>query len=292
MDVTQFSMTVMKNVREFIQPALDALAFRVDDGLIGLREEFNAKFAAIPLPENGKDTNPVVIESADIIKALVEFPELLDAAVQNHAETNPAQAGKDADPEVIAAQVRDAVAAIKLPEIDSEAVTASIKALVDAIPPAADGSSVTLADVEPMIEQRMATWALDFERRAHDVLQRSIDRMPAPKDGADGLGFDDLSVDYDGERGFSMKFTRGEVIKAFEFTLPVVIYREVFRDDAEYAKSDSVTFGGSLFIAMKDAPQGKPGSSDDWKLAVKHGRHGKDGDPGKDYTPPQPVKLT
>lgn len=41
-----------------------------------------------------------------------------------------------------------------------------------------------------------------------------------------------------------------------------------------------MTFGGSLWLAKKESPEGKPGQSDDWQLAVKKGRDGKDGKDG------------
>jgi hypothetical protein len=51
-----------------------------------------------------------------------------------------------------------------------------------------------------------------------------------------------------------------------------------------YRKGDGVTWGGSFWIAQKDAPEGRPGLSDDWRLAVKKGRDGRDGRDGIDKT--------
>lgn len=102
-------------------------------------------------------------------------------------------------------------------------------------------------------------------------------------DGQDGLGFDDLSVEHDGERGFTFKFARGERVKTFAFTLPVVIYRGVWEDGRTYEKGDSVTYGGSQWIA-KEATASKPGAPDAssraWQLAVKKGTDGKSGAQG------------
>jgi len=42
-----------------------------------------------------------------------------------------------------------------------------------------------------------------------------------------------------------------------------------------YAAGDSVSHGGSLFIAQKETSE-KPEKSDDWRLAVKRGRDGRD----------------
>lgn len=111
------------------------------------------------------------------------------------------------------------------------------------------------------------------------------------KDGLDGLGFDDLSVEHDGERTFTLSFRRGDQVKEFAFALPVAIDRGVYKDGTDYARGDGVTWAGSWFLAQKDQPQGKPGESDDWRLAVKRGRDGKDWDAPKQAAPRGPVRL-
>ena len=71
-------------------------------------------------------------------------------------------------------------------------------------------------------------------------------------------------------------------------TFPVPIYRGVYVAGASYAKADSVTFGGSVWIA-RDATSDKPGDgATNWVLAVKHGRDGREGKAGKDSTVPGP----
>lgn len=135
-------------------------------------------------------------------------------------------------------------------------------------------------DVEHMVEGKVAGWALDFERRAQGVLERAVDRMPRPadgKDGRDGIGFDDLTVEHDGERGVVLRFTRGSEVKEFPMSFPVTIDRGVYKEDSDYQRGDAVTWGGSLWIAQKDAPESKPGMGDGWRLAVKKGRDGRDG---------------
>ncbi|MDX0310555.1 hypothetical protein GOC54_05380 [Sinorhizobium meliloti] len=95
--------------------------------------------------------------------------------------------------------------------------------------------------------------------------------------GNDGLGFDDLDVSYDGEKSITLKFTQGERVKEFAFTMPVVIDRGVYRDGSEYKAGDGVTWGGSFWIAQKDT-SAKPDAGDDWRLSVKRGRDGKHGE--------------
>jgi hypothetical protein len=94
-------------------------------------------------------------------------------------------------------------------------------------------------------------------------------------DGKDGLGFDDLVVDYDGEREFAFKFQRGAEVKAFPFTLPLVLDRGVWREGAAYAKGDGVTWAGSFWIAQRDTVAKPDAGNGDFRLAVKRGRDGK-----------------
>lgn len=96
------------------------------------------------------------------------------------------------------------------------------------------------------------------------------------KPGADGLGFDDLSVEYDGEKTVTLKFVRGEQSKEFSLVLPVVIDRGVFSEGKTYEPGDGVTWGGSFWIAQETTTE-KPDSAKGWRLAVKKGRDGKDG---------------
>lgn len=144
--------------------------------------------------------------------------------------------------------------------------------------PGADGKSITVDEVRPLFDAAFAGWALDFERRAADVFQRAIDKIPAPKDGRDALEIEDLQVEHDGDGGVTLRFVRGEVRKEFQLQLPRFKDRGIYKEGEAYREGDGATWAGSFFIAQKDNPQGKPGESDGWRLAVKRGRDGKDAD--------------
>lgn len=97
------------------------------------------------------------------------------------------------------------------------------------------------------------------------------------KDGADGLGVDDFIAEHDGERTFTLKYARGERVKAIgTFTVPSEIYRGVFVDGRTYTRGDCVTWGGSEFHCNEDTTA-KPEQSKAWTLKVKRGRDGRDG---------------
>lgn len=109
------------------------------------------------------------------------------------------------------------------------------------------------------------------------------------EDGTDGLGFDDLEASYDGEKTVTLKFAQGERVKEFAFVLPVVIDRGVYKAGETYTAGDGVTFGGSFWIAQKNT-ETKPEAGDDWRLAVKRGRDGKDGTV-KEVNPLVPLRV-
>lgn len=90
-------------------------------------------------------------------------------------------------------------------------------------------------------------------------------------------GIAEAVVEYPTERTIRnvIRYTDGTETVT-EIRSPAVLDRGVFREVSAYERGDGVTFGGSFWIAQKDAPEGKPGTSADWRLAVKKGRDGAD----------------
>lgn len=251
----------------------------------------------IPIPENGKDAPPVDIDSlvmrvAEIVPRPTNGKDGKDAdpvdissICQRVLQQIPKpRDGRDADPGVIEKLVRDAVdAGLKaLPEPKKGDPGEPGK-------PGADGRSPEPSDLEPIIAACMSRqvdkWSLDFERRAQDLFQRAIEKMPSAKDGRDAFQLEDLTVEHDGDGLVTLSFVRGDLTRSFELRLPRFKDRGVFRDGESYRAGDGVTFAGSFFIAQKDNPQGKPeAANSEWRLAVKRGRDGKDGQ----MKPPKP----
>lgn len=90
-------------------------------------------------------------------------------------------------------------------------------------------------------------------------------------------GIASAEVEYPSERTMRTVFTYTDGAKTVtEVRYPGPLDKGVFREGDVYERGDGVTFGGSWWIAQKDAPDGKPGLSADWRLAVKRGRDGKD----------------
>lgn len=60
------------------------------------------------------------------------------------------------------------------------------------------------------------------------------------------------------------------------FTIPSMIYKDIWKE-GEYEHGDVVTWAGSSWHCQTDTTD-KPGTSDEWRLMVKRGVKGKDGD--------------
>ena len=254
-------------------------------------QAFGAELAAIVKAA----TAPLIARIDALEKASSVLPE-------------PGRDGKDADPDVVAALVFDRVKAELETKGDSEPdvmTVDDIKALivievasaVSDLPPAQKGEDgADGKDGEPGEKGEPGRDGLDVK----DLFRADGGRLVAVmsdgttkdlgvfvgkdgepgrdgadgKDGSDGLGFEDMSFEFDEHGRVLAKFQRGDVVKSIR--LPGIIDRGPYKSGESYEKGDSVSYGGSLWIAQ--GPTGdKPDGSKGWRLAVKKGRDGKDG---------------
>lgn len=176
------------------------------------------------------------------------------------------------------------------PPVDENAIAQRVLA---AIPVPADGkdgapgSSVTVDDVRPLVVEEVAKAVAAIPapaagRDGRDGMagrdgEKGLDGKDGANgvDGQDGLGFDDLTVEHDGDRGFTFKFQQGDRVKSFPFTLPIVLDRGYYREGEAFEKGDGVTFGGSYWIAQGTTRSKPEIGNAEWRLAVKKGRDAK-----------------
>ena len=290
-------------------------------------EEFGQAMGQMTADAISAAVEPLQRRISDLQKQLSAAPDVArmisDEVKKQLAEVALPRDGKDADMEAITAalneQVRLAVAAIPAPKDGRDGVDGKDgEAGRDGQngkdgqqgqrgepgeqgTPGRDGlhgqngKSFGIEDAEILLKHHWSAWELEFERRAAVALDKALDRLPKPadgvdgKDGADGLGFDDLEVQHDGGRHLCIKFVRGERVRKFDFEIPVVIDQGIYKEGSTYVAGDGVTWGGSYWIAQSET-KAKPDSLDSgWRLAVKKGRDGKDGRHGIDKT--APVRL-
>lgn len=111
----------------------------------------------------------------------------------------------------------------------------------------------------------------------------------AGRDGKDALHVDEFVAELQEDgRTVKISLTSGGKVFSSEIRFAVPLDRGVYREGEEYLRGDFVSFGGSGFIAQKDTKE-KPETSADWRLAVKRGRDGRDGEAQAKAS--TPVKL-
>jgi hypothetical protein len=109
---------------------------------------------------------------------------------------------------------------------------------------------------------------------------------PGPM-GPEGLGFDDLSFDYVGQRTLRVAWSRGDRVKTQDVSLtgfPDVDPDDLaWRADKTYHRGDIVQLHGA-WIAKGTSVGMRPGSGADaaasWKLFLKAGKDGRDAKSG------------
>jgi hypothetical protein len=286
MDADKLASALIEGAKTYIDAAIGPLVDRI--------KELEGR----PMPEDGKDADP------DETKAIV-------AEALSNIETVSRQ-----DVEAIVSEAIKLVSPVEMPRVpDADEIAATVaeavKAAVAQLPPPEPGKSITLDDVRPMLEEAItkAVAALPVAKDGVGLAGGVIDRegrltltltdgkaiplgvvVGEPgKPGRDGFGFDDLSADFDGERTVTLRFQRAESVKEFPIVFPVPVDRGVYRPENTYAKGDFVSFGGSGFIAQRETSD-KPETSDAWRLSVKRGRDGKDGQL-KPSGPSGPVRI-
>lgn len=291
----------------FRQPA-DGKSVDIEEVKAILADEVQRAAAAIPVPA-GIDMDQVKAHLTEEVKRWMPEPvhgksvtveDVRPMLEEMVAAIPPAKDGADADMDAIKAHagavVKEMVDAWERPKdgvsVSIDDVRPLLKGMVDeavqALPIPKDGVGAAGAIIDRHGHLVLTLTNGDTKDLGqvvgkdadHDALvafiKDEVAKIPAPKDGIDGLGFDDMTVDYDGERSIVLRWSRGEVMKEAKIEMPVVIDRGVFKDGGSYARGDGVTWGGSYWIAQDDTGE-KPGDgSKSWRLAVKKGRDGKE----------------
>lgn len=169
--------------------------------------------------------------------------------------------------------------------------------------------AAVIRGIAPVVRQYVTKAVADSSREAADLRHHAVldvtkefsnlrerlaaleARAPVPgppghdglngKDGADGLGFEDLAVEYDGERTVALTFTRGDVKKSWPLVLPVQIYQGQYQHGRAYVVGDTVTFANSQWCC-REATITPPGDAcKAWQLCVRQGRPGKNAEEAK-----------
>jgi hypothetical protein len=92
----------------------------------------------------------------------------------------------------------------------------------------------------------------------------------AGRPGRDGVGVDDVSVEYDGERLITLTVARGGIVKAFPITLAIPLDRGGWSAAKVYGRGDLVSYHGHAWLCQQAHTAGaKPGEGTAWRLAIR-----------------------
>lgn len=110
--------------------------------------------------------------------------------------------------------------------------------------------------------------------------------------GKDGLGFDDMGVETDGQGGVTLKFIRGAQSKEFALSFGVPVYRGYWRQNTQAKAGHVLTHKGNAWIAVKDTDtEPSREAKDTWQILAAKGSDGRDGRDGRDLGPAPAIKL-
>jgi len=219
----------------------------------------------------GRDAEPVNVDA--VVDAVVA--KLLDSdrlatlfdlavtkAVADHFEANPVRDGRDGErgPQGEKGEAGERGA-------DGKDGTGLADALIDR-----DGALVLT-----MTDGRAKTLGVVVGRDGADG-----------KNGRDGIDFDKCVGHFDAERGYVLTFSAGDT--STEHVLPYMRHGGFWSEGKGAKAGESWTHDGALWIAKRDNGS-KPclENREDWILAARKGRDGKDGRNGIDRT--APVKV-
>ena len=263
---------IVKDIAASVKDTINQLGKSWEEKLSAKIELLSKRFDELPTPKDGVDGKDGLDGKS------MTFDEVRDQ-IDHCIKLHELDFTKHVDVHSVAKAVLDEEIK-KLPKPDISDLVKKVDDAIKSIPaPDKPLNPPTAEEVALSMKGLFSEWALSFERNAALVLQKAVDNIPKPKDGQDGrdaLELEDLSLTIgEDKRTVTIALKRGETIIEKSIKLATIIDKGVYKDDGEYEQGDAVTFGGCLWIAQKDAPEGKPGTSEGWRLSVKKGRDGK-----------------
>ncbi|EOO9295622.1 phage portal protein, partial [Escherichia coli] len=248
------------------QPA-DGKSLTPDDVRPMLEQMVKEAVSHIPVPRDGRDYDPDVLQKA-VNDAVANIPQPADGKSITPDDVRP----------MLEQMVKEAVSHIPVPrdgrDYDPDVLQKAVLDAVSALPAPQDGRDATALEILPAIDDQKS-----FPRGTYATHQGGLWRAYEKTHEMRGWeclvdGVADIDVSITGERSFSVviRQSSGQCTEK-TFSLPVMLYRGVFRAGETYHPGDTVTWGGSLWHCNSMTGD-KPGEahSSGWTLAAKRGR--------------------
>ncbi|HFO7229771.1 TPA: phage portal protein, partial [Escherichia coli] len=253
------------------QPA-DGKSLTPDDVRPMLEQMVKEAVSHIPVPRDGRDYDPEVLQKA-VNDAVANIPQPADGKSLTPDDVRP----------MLEQMVKEAVSHIPVPrdgrDYDPDVLQKAVLDAVSALPAPQDGRDATALEILPAIDDQKS-----FPRGTYATHQGGLWRAYEKTHGMRGWeclvdGVADIDVSMTGERLFSVVVRQSSGQRTEKtFSLPVMLYRGVFRAGETYHPGDTVTWGGSLWHCNSMTGD-KPGEahSSAWTLAAKRGRDARGG---------------
>lgn len=247
----------------------DGKSVTIDDVTPVLQQMVDDAVSAIPTPRDGKDYDPVILQQA-VLDAVSGIPVPADGKSVTVEDITP----------ILKSLVEEAMP--ELPDVQGmvDKAVAALPAAEPAVPgkDGDDGRDALQLEILPGIDE-----ATSYQRGTYATHNGGLWRSFQKTQGMYGWecivdGIASVDVGQDGERNFTVSVLRaGGHSDRKTFSVPVMLYRGVFKIGETYQPGDTVTWGGSLWhcdACSSDKP-GEIGSKG-WTLAAKRGRDGRD----------------
>lgn len=257
------------------KPGKDGESVTLEDVSPLIADEVAKAVAQIPAPRDGESVDLDQVKGL-VAEAVAALPAPQDGKSVTVDDVAP----------LLADQVAKAVAALPVPKDGESVPVDQVQRMIDEAVTKAVSAMDRPKDGEPGRD------ALQLELQPSIDLEKSYARGTYAKhagglwrafESTKGLhgwecvveGIAELRIDQSSGRTFTLvarTSSGAEVSKSVK--VAALVDKGIFRADSDYEAGDGVTWGGSFFIAQKDAPIGKPGEPgcDGWRLAVKRGR--------------------
>ncbi|EIH8327666.1 phage portal protein, partial [Escherichia coli] len=245
----------------------DGKSITPDDVRPMLEQMVKEAVSHIPAPRDGRDYDPDVLQKA-VNDAVANIPQPADGKSLTPDDVRP----------MLEQMVKEAVSHIHVPrdgrDYDPDVLQKAVLDAVSALPAPQDGRDATALEILPAIDDQKS-----FPRGTYATHQGGLWRAYEKTHGMRGWeclvdGVADIDVSMTGERLFSVVVRQSSGQRTEKtFSLPVMLYRGVFRAGETYHPGDTVTWGGSLWHC-NSMTEDKPGEahSSAWTLAAKRGR--------------------
>ncbi|EFL0260392.1 phage portal protein, partial [Escherichia coli] len=215
----------------------DGKSITPDDVHPMLEQMVKEAVSHIPVPRDGRDYDPDVLQKA-VNDAVAKIPVPADGKSITPDDVHP----------MLEQMVKEAVSHIPVPrdgrDYDPDVLQKAVLEAVSALPAPQDGRDATALEILPAIDDQKS-----FPRGSYATHQGGLWRAYEKTYGMRGWeclvdGVADIDVSMTGERSFSVVVRQSSGQRTEKtFSLPVMLYRGVFRIGETYHPGDTVTWG-------------------------------------------------